>query len=128
MSKIRRGFRMGEGASALQEVKGKLTRLARASKPQITHFIQPKVEEMVQGDFPGLLALAGVVQTAASSRPLVLSDLQQPDHGQQWGCCVGVRLRSLLCLIAHGRRFLLKMIKETKGQRGYNRRHSPLNS
>ena len=54
---------------------------------------------ILQGDFPGLLALAGVVRTAASSRPLVLSDLQQPDHGQQWGCCVGVRLRSLLGLI-----------------------------
>ena len=54
---------------------------------------------ILQGDFPGLLALAGVVQTAASSRPLVLSDLQQPDHRQQRGCRVGVRLRSLLCLI-----------------------------
>ena len=47
---------------------------------------------ILQGDFPGLLALAGVVQTAASSRPLVLSDLQQPDHRQQRGCRVGSSL------------------------------------
>ena len=43
----RQGFRMGEGAWAIQEVEGKLIRLGRASKPQITHFIQPKVEETV---------------------------------------------------------------------------------
>lgn len=54
---------------------------------------------ILQGRFPGLLALAGAVQTAASSRRLVLSELRQPDHRQQRGCRVGVRLRSLLCLI-----------------------------
>lgn len=75
----RRGFRMGEGASALQEVEGKLTRLARASKPQITHFIQPKVEETVQVGawqcHPGLpMRLLPTVPASLGSRQVFSSE------------------------------------------------------
>lgn len=42
----RRGFRMGEGAGSSGS--REIDTLGKASKPQITHFIQPKVEETVQ--------------------------------------------------------------------------------